>query len=181
METVKGPDSSQEYLLTKLIDQYQAVLLQMCFMYLHDRTMAEDAVQETFLKAYRSMTAFRGECSEKTWLTRIAINTCRDMKRSAWFRHMDRRVTPEDMTPIPVQPVEDYDAEELAQHLPEPGRDLQALQGVELPGPGAQEQLGQLLGREGIGAYERWHLGEQLGDSAGDAAAGEEGRVQEEA
>lgn len=117
METVKGPDSSQEYLLTKLIDQYQAVLLQMCFMYLHDRTMAEDAVQETFLKAYRSMTAFRCECSEKTWLTRIAINTCRDMKRSAWFRHMDRRMTPEDMTPIPVQPVEDYDAEELAQAI----------------------------------------------------------------
>ena len=45
------------------------------------------------------------------------INTCRDMKRSAWFRHMDRRVTPEDMTPIPVQPVEDYDAEELAQAI----------------------------------------------------------------
>lgn len=39
------------------------------------------------------------------------------MKRSAWFRHMDRRVTPEDMKPIPVQPVEDYDAEELAQAI----------------------------------------------------------------
>lgn len=117
METGKAPDTTGEYLLTKWIDRYQAVLLRMCFMYLHDRAMAEDAVQETFLKAYRSMTAFRGECSEKTWLTRIAINTCRDIKRSAWFRHMDRRVTPEDMTPIPVQPVEDYDAEELAQAI----------------------------------------------------------------
>lgn len=67
METVKGPDSSPECRLTRLVDQYQAVLLQMCFMYLHDRTMAEDAVQETFLKAYRSMAAFRGECSEKTY------------------------------------------------------------------------------------------------------------------
>ena len=117
METVKGPDSSREYLLTRLIDQHQAVLLQICYMYLHDRAMAEDAVQETFLKAYRSMAAFRGECSEKTWLTRIAINTCRDMRRSAWFRHTDRRLTPEDMAPIPVQPVEDYDAEELAQAI----------------------------------------------------------------
>ena len=114
MEPVKGPDSSQEYLLTKLIDQYHVALLQMCYMYLHDRALAEDAVQETFLKAYKSMAAFRGDCSEKTWLMRIALNTCRDMKRSAWFRHNDRRITPEDVTPVPVQPVEDYEAEELA-------------------------------------------------------------------
>ena len=39
------------------------------------------------------------------------------MRRSAWFRHTDRRVTPEDLAPIPVQPVEDYDAEELAQAI----------------------------------------------------------------
>lgn len=68
METVKGPDSSQEYLLTKLIDQYQAVLLQMCFMYLHDRTMAEDAVQETFLKAYRFNSPVRlWDVPKRTW------------------------------------------------------------------------------------------------------------------
>ncbi|MBQ4075935.1 MAG: sigma-70 family RNA polymerase sigma factor [Clostridia bacterium] len=114
METVKGPDSSQEKWLIQIIDQYQASLLQICFMYLHDRTMAEDAVQETFLKAYKSMAAFRGECSEKTWLTRIAINTCRDMKRSAWFRHIDRRLTPDDLPPLSVQPADHSDAQELA-------------------------------------------------------------------
>ena len=32
---------------------------------------------------------------------RIAINTCRDVKRSAWFRLLDRRVTPEDL-PTPI-------------------------------------------------------------------------------
>ena len=117
METDKGPDSAREDWLNRLIDQYQAVLTQMCFMYLHDSAMAEDAVQETFLKAYRSMASFRGACSEKTWLTRIAINTCRDMKRSAWLRHTDRHLTPEDVPPSPVQPVEDHDAEELAQAI----------------------------------------------------------------
>ena len=105
METVKGPDSSQEYLLTKLIDQYQAVLLQMCFMYLHDRTMAEDAVQETFLRAFRYYESFRHECSEKTWLMRIAINTCKDIRRGAWFRHTDRSVSL-DKLPEPAVPEE---------------------------------------------------------------------------
>jgi len=117
MGTVKGPDSSRNEWLTRLIDQYQNVLLQMCYMYLHDRTQAEDAVQETFLKAYRAMEAFRNECSEKTWLVRIAVNTCRDMKRSAWFRRMDRRITPEDMAFSAVQPVGDSDAEALAQAI----------------------------------------------------------------
>ena len=106
METVKDPDSSQEYLLTKLIDQYQAVLLQMCFMYLHDRTMAEDAVQETFLKAYRALDSFKGDSSEKTWLYSIAMNVCRDMRRLAWYRYVDRRVD-FDCLPIPVAPASD--------------------------------------------------------------------------
>ena len=47
--------------------------------------MAQDAVQETFFKVYRTLDRFRGECSEKTWITRIAVNTCRDMKRQRWF------------------------------------------------------------------------------------------------
>ena len=47
--------------------------------------------------AHRSFPAFRGDCSEKTWLMRIAVNTCRDMIHSAWFRHLDRRITPEQL------------------------------------------------------------------------------------
>lgn len=73
--------------------QYEESLLRMCFAYLGDAALAEDAVQETFLKAYRALDRFRGDAEEKTWLLRIAINTCRDLRRSAWFRHVDRRVT----------------------------------------------------------------------------------------
>ena len=45
------------------------------------------------MKAYRAMDAFRGDCSEKTWLTRIAINTCRDMKRSEMKVSFDLSLT----------------------------------------------------------------------------------------
>ena len=47
--------------------------------------MAQDAVQETFFKAYKALDSFRGESTEKTWLYSIAFNVCRDMRRSAWF------------------------------------------------------------------------------------------------
>ncbi len=97
MEVVMGPDSAMEQELIRLVEQYQTSLRRMCYAILRDEDQAQDAVQETFLKAYKAMTTFRSECSEKTWLMRIAVNTCRDLRRSAWYRYLDRRITPEDL------------------------------------------------------------------------------------
>ena len=106
MEVVTNSDSILENRLIYLMEQYEKDLLRMCSVYLRDRSLAEDAVQETFLKAYQSWDRFRNECDAKTWLMRIAINTCRDYRRSAWFRHMDRRITPEELPPA-VVPIEE--------------------------------------------------------------------------
>ena len=97
----QGPTRNYEEILTDMVGQYQSALLNMCLICLKNRASAEDAVQETFIKAYRALPNFRGECSEKTWLMRIAINTCRDMTRTPWFRHTDRRVTPEEISSLP--------------------------------------------------------------------------------
>lgn len=112
-----GPSCNTEEIFSRMVSQYQSQLLHMCAMYLRDQTAAEDAVQETFLKAYRALPQFRGECSEKTWLMRIAMNTCRDMTRSAWFRHMDRRITPEELQLPAEQTDPDEEKEELAQAI----------------------------------------------------------------
>lgn len=72
------------------MEQYGSSLLRMSALYLKDTHLAQDAVQETFLKAYRHFGDYRGEGSEKTWLTAICINVCRDMLRTAWLRHQSR-------------------------------------------------------------------------------------------
>lgn len=97
----------QNQLFAELVNEYQEMLLHMCYVYLRDQELARDAVQETFLKAYRSLNAFRGESSIKTWLIRIAINTCKSMRRSAWLRHHDRRITPEDIPQAVAMPLEE--------------------------------------------------------------------------
>ena len=104
MEVVKDPDNNYEQVLVQMVSQYQGMLLRMCYVYLRDMELAKDATQETFLKAYKSLGSFRRDCSEKNWLIQIAINTCRDMQRSAWFRHMDRRITPEDLPQAVIMP-----------------------------------------------------------------------------
>ena len=73
---------------TESAEMYQEELLRICFLYLQDRGLAEDAVQETFLKAYRALQRYREKCSPRTWLTRIAINTCKDYRRTFWFRRV---------------------------------------------------------------------------------------------
>ena len=85
-----GCQSDSRSELDRLMEQYGSCLLRMSALYLKDASLAQDAVQETFLKAYRHLQDYRGESSEKTWLTAICANTCRDMLRNPWFRHRSR-------------------------------------------------------------------------------------------
>ena len=97
MEVVKDPGSDQSQFFIELVNKYQGMLLHMGYVYLRDQEMAKDAVQEAFFKAYRGLSTFRGESNVKTWLIQIAINTCKSMQRSAWLRHVDLRIAPEDI------------------------------------------------------------------------------------
>jgi len=101
-------------------------LLRMCAVYLRDAALAQDAVQETFVKVYKAMDSFRGESDEKTWLTRIAINTCKDMRRAAWFRYVDRRVTLEHIPQPVIDPT--VEQEDLALAVSQlPRKDLEVV------------------------------------------------------
>ena len=87
MTAVKDPGGDR---LEDLMRRYGDALVRMCCLYLNDASLAQDAAQDTFIKAWRNLGQFRGECDERTWLMRIAINTCRDYHRTAWLRHVDR-------------------------------------------------------------------------------------------
>lgn len=64
-----------------LVQHTEARLLALAWRMLGDRHLAEDAAQETYLRAYRSLGSFRlGERFE-AWLVRIAVNVCRDLAR----------------------------------------------------------------------------------------------------
>jgi RNA polymerase sigma-70 factor (ECF subfamily) len=99
MDNALAPSSVREDKLEEWIVSYGDDILKTCFLFLTDAALAEDATQDTFFKAWQNMNQFEGRnhCSEKTWLIRIAINTCKNYKRSAWYRYIDLTKVIEDL------------------------------------------------------------------------------------
>lgn len=64
-----------------MLTRHERSLYLLCLGVLGHPEDAEDAVQETFFRALRSLSRFRGEAGVRTWLTRIAVNVCLEWKR----------------------------------------------------------------------------------------------------
>ena len=60
---------------SQLVRRHQQSLLNLCFRLLKDQGLAEDVVQESFVKAYQKIHLFEGRSSFKSWLYTIALNT----------------------------------------------------------------------------------------------------------
>ncbi len=65
----------------KLYNQYCDAMLCVAMRYLKQKDIAEDATQEGFIKAFKSIDDFSGEVTFGAWLTRIVINQCIDYCR----------------------------------------------------------------------------------------------------
>lgn len=97
------PGSADETEFIRMVNTYSHLLTGLCAIILRDVHLAQDVVQETFLRAWRS-GPLREETA-KSWLIRVAVNLCRDQLRSRWMRHVDRSITPEEIN-LPVPPEE---------------------------------------------------------------------------
>ena len=109
-------ENDRQERFTRLVEAHGDRLYRLCLLLLSDPHLAEDAVQDTMLKAWRRLDDFEARASEKTWLTTIAVNVCRDYRRLCWYRR--RLDSGELLEQIPAPPdAEPQDDEILRQVL----------------------------------------------------------------
>jgi RNA polymerase sigma-70 factor (ECF subfamily) len=90
MPAVRPSDAELE----RQLDSYRSELTGYCYRMLASPFEAEDAVQETMLRAWRNLARFEGRASLRSWLYRIATNVCLDM-----LEGRERRARPMDLGP----------------------------------------------------------------------------------
>jgi RNA polymerase sigma-70 factor (ECF subfamily) len=89
-ELKSGSDEAYSW----LIAHYHQPIYSLVYRILTDPTDAADTTQEVFLKVFRGIKRFNGECSLKTWLYRIAIHEASNQRRW-WFRHKSKETSME--------------------------------------------------------------------------------------
>ena len=80
-----------------LVAHYHQPIYSLVYRILSDSADAADTTQEVFLKVFRGIKRFNGECTLKTWLYRIAIHEASNQRRW-WFRHKSKETSMEGRT-----------------------------------------------------------------------------------
>ncbi len=85
VEDVKAGDGQA---FSELVQRHQRALLRLSVRFLRDLALAEDVVQESFIKAYEKIHSFEGRSSFKSWLFQIAVNTAKNRLRSLPYEYV---------------------------------------------------------------------------------------------
>lgn len=136
----------------ELAEPFRRELKVHCYRMLGSLQDAEDAVQDAYLRAWRSFDAFEGRGSLRSWLYQIATNTCLDALAS---RKRSRRWLPDQRGPASsgmpdgkpasdvawLEPIPDSELDAIADDAPDPEARYASRQAVELAFVAAIQQL----------------------------------------
>ena len=93
-QIIQGLRNRDEGMFKKFVDEYQQMVINVSYDFVHNKEDALDIAQEVFIKVYDSIDSFKARSKLSTWLYRIAVNQSlnfiRDKKRRNIFSSLDR-------------------------------------------------------------------------------------------
>ena len=120
-EVIKQAQKGDTEAFTQMVEAYQRPVFNLCYRMLGEHEEAEDAAQETFLRAYDNLKRYDDERSFSTWILSIAAHYCIDQLRK-------RRLTFLSMDSFPNLDIPDANpGPEAAYHRHEEQQQVQAL------------------------------------------------------
>ena len=129
---------AQSQPVEELLEPYRGELTAYCYRMLASPFEAEDAVQETMIRAWRAHGRFEGRSALRSWLYRIATNVCLDM-----LQGRERRARPMDLGPAGEPVVENLRTPDVPwlQPLPDPADEAVEKETIKLAFVGALQHL----------------------------------------
>ncbi len=101
--------SEKEQLFQEIFQTNSKKIYHLCLGYAGDSDVANDLLQETFLKVWQNLDKFRNQSMISTWIYRIAVNTC------LTYLKKEKRAAKEELTPNIIERVEDEPSEKNEQ------------------------------------------------------------------
>tara|TARA_Y100000768_G_C23787356_1_gene590938 strand:+ start:228 stop:836 length:609 start_codon:yes stop_codon:yes gene_type:complete len=115
LELVKRAKSGDYQAFDLLVLKYQSRLISTAFKFVKDVQIAEDIVQDSFIKAFKALESFREDSSFYTWIYRITVNTSKNFlvskKRKSELLNSDLS----EEASYEIEPIEIYSPEDLLQ------------------------------------------------------------------
>ena len=121
VEEEKEAASSRNF--DEIIRLHQRRVYRVLYVLLRDADAADTLTQECFLRAYKKLGTFRGECRIETWLLRIAVNLARDYgksRRTSFWRRL-----------VGLEDAEESENRQVGRSQPSPERVLLAREELE--------------------------------------------------
>ena len=66
----------QERDFERLVERQRQTIYSVCYLFANERQQADDLFQEILIRLWKGFAGFEGRSSEKTWVYRVALNTC---------------------------------------------------------------------------------------------------------
>lgn len=96
----------------ELVRRHQSIVFNVSYRFMRDSASAEDMAQEAFVKAFRLLKGFRGDCSFSTWMYRVTCSVCLT-ELSRRKKRGEVALQPKHVGERAVQPDENFDMPEL--------------------------------------------------------------------